>query len=146
MTLEPWDPEFDCSCPRACLCQIMHPRDIQQRCEVYAGYCFQRLDDVIKLQADFKNGIELMLDGKTLKEAVGLDFFEYRALAVISAKRVILDYEECPQAREIIKGTIYETVYFEMKEKYSEAIDKLMKISDEDIQLLRDDSHHKIDL
>ncbi|XP_057336460.1 uncharacterized protein LOC130675022 [Microplitis mediator] len=146
MTSEPWDPEFECSCPRACLYKIMHSRDIQERCVVYASFCFQRLDHVCKLQADFKNGIELMLDGKTLKEAVGVDFFKYRAVTVISAKRLILDFEKCPKAREIIKGTIYETFYFEMKEKYSEAIDKLMKISDEDIQLLREDSHHEIDL
>ncbi|XP_057335661.1 uncharacterized protein LOC130674762 [Microplitis mediator] len=145
MTSKIWEDEKDCSCPRACLAKYTNSSNIQLRC-VTASYYFPRLDHVSKLQADLKNGIELMSNGKTLKEEEGLDFFEYRVSAVISARDLILDLEKCPKAREIIKGTIYETFYFKMKEKYSEAIDKLMKISDEDILWLEYDPHYEIDL
>ncbi|XP_014298793.1 uncharacterized protein LOC106693878 [Microplitis demolitor] len=137
--------KFKCSCTRLCSRKYKDSGRIQSEC-LYADYIFKDLENAIKLQAELKKGIEVMLpDGRTLKE-LGTDFFEYRAFAIMLAYKLILNLEKCPSAREIIKDTDHEKIYLEAKEKYSEAIDKLMNISDEDILRLQEDHHYEIDL
>ncbi|XP_057334520.1 uncharacterized protein LOC130673513 [Microplitis mediator] len=136
---------IECDCRPGCYCKIFNSRRIRSQC-LTAEYTFHELEHVTHLQDDLKKGIKpRLLDGKTLKE-VEIDFFEYRVNAITSANNLILNIEKCPCAREIIKGTDYEKMYFEAKEKHSEAIDRLMKISEEDILLLKKDHHYEIDL
>ncbi|XP_057333931.1 uncharacterized protein LOC130673057 isoform X1 [Microplitis mediator] len=141
-----WEGQIECSCTRACFCTYANFDSIQEYC-LDGDFFFKELDDVIKLHADLKKGIEPRIkpNGKTFKEA-GKDFFEYRMVMIINAYDFILDVEKCTGTSEIIKGTDYEKIYLEAKEKYSEAIDKLMKISEEDIRRLENDCHYEIDL
>ncbi|XP_057333934.1 uncharacterized protein LOC130673057 isoform X2 [Microplitis mediator] len=114
-----WEGQIECSCTRACFCTYANFDSIQEYC-LDGDFFFKELDDVIKLHADLKKGIEPRIKPN--------------------------DVEKCTGTSEIIKGTDYEKIYLEAKEKYSEAIDKLMKISEEDIRRLENDCHYEIDL
>ncbi|XP_057336350.1 uncharacterized protein LOC130674912 isoform X2 [Microplitis mediator] len=140
------DGRKECSCERGCLRLYATIKSVQSHC-ITAEWKFQRLEQVIKLQADVKKGIELIMpNGKTFKQEYGSDFSIYRVAAILSVDDAINDIEKCPSVRELIKGTEYEKIYFEARERHSEAIEKFLKISDEDILRLEKDPHYEIDL
>ncbi|XP_057334155.1 uncharacterized protein LOC130673218 [Microplitis mediator] len=134
-----------CSCNHYCLYRYMDSKFIREYCFI-ADDIFGELAHVIKLQDDLKKGIELIMrSGKPLlEERTG--FLEYHVVSIIAANSLILNLEKCPNARGIIRGTKYERIYFAAKEKYSEAIDRLMKISEEEMLLLKENVYREIDL
>ncbi|XP_057335934.1 uncharacterized protein LOC130674586 [Microplitis mediator] len=146
MNREIWEGEKDCSCEHGCLRLYADITSVKFRCST-AKSTFRQLEQVIKLQADVKKGIELIMpSGKTFKQEYGSDFSKIRVLSITTVQDLIRNIEKCPSVRELIKGTEYEEMYYEAREQYSEVIDKFLKVSDEDILRLEMDSSYEIDL